>query len=113
MVDFRVDDGFEWHPKTVGMSLHTVGLWMLAGCWCAKYLTDGYIPGEILRKQAGRHRAAIQELLDRNLLVELADGYQFVDWLQYQRSRADVEAERNDARERMRNLRRRRQGGTQ
>lgn len=111
MVDFRVSDGLPWHPKTVGMTLPALGLWTLCGSWCARYLTDGYIPGDVIRGFAGRHKTAIQELLNRNLLVVMGEGYQFVDWLDYQRSKEDVENERRDARERMRNLRRRRREG--
>ena len=111
MVDFRINDGLPWHPKTVGMSLPAIGLWTLAGCWCARYLTDGYIPGDVIRGFAGRNTTHLQELLNRNLIIPLADGYQFVDWLDYQRSKQEVETERKDARERMRNLRRRRRGG--
>lgn len=110
MVDFRVDDGFQWHPKTAGMSLAAIGLWTLAGTWCARYLTDGYIPGDILRGMAGRQRNTIQELIDRNLLLPLGDGYQFHDWLQYQRSKQEVTTELAAARERMRKLRARRRG---
>lgn len=110
MVDFRVDDGFQWHPKTAGMSLQAVGLWTLAGTWCARYLTDGYIPGDILQPMVGRNRAALQELVDRNLLVEYADGFQFHNWLQYQRSRADVEAERERWRVRQQRARQKRWG---
>ena len=108
MVDFRVDEGLPWHPKTVGMSLPAVGLWTLAGAWCAHYLTDGYIPAEVLHGFAGRHKAATQELINRNLLSQLADGYQFVDWLQYQRSKEDVESERRRWRERQARARARR-----
>jgi hypothetical protein len=46
VVDFRVSDGFPDHPKTLGLTLEAIGLWTLAGCWCARYLTDGYIPIE-------------------------------------------------------------------
>lgn len=108
MVDFRVSDGLPWHPKTVGMTLPAVGLWTLAGAWCSHYLTDGWIPSEVILGFAGRHRACLQELVDRNLITPMAGGYQFVDWLQYQRSKADVEHERRQWRERQAKARRKR-----
>jgi hypothetical protein len=107
MVDFRVDDGFGTHPKTLGMTHEAVGVWMLMGCWCARYLTDGYIPDDAVRTITGRSRV-VQDLAQRNLITRLADGWQFVDWTQYQRTREQVEKDRTEARERMRDLRNRR-----
>lgn len=89
MVDFRVHDSFLDHPKTVGISLEAVGVWVLAGCWCAHYLTDGYITAEAMRRIT-RRRTLITELVERNLLREIEGGYLFVDWLQYQRSKAEI-----------------------
>lgn len=100
MVDFRVSDGFPQHPKCIGISLEAVGLWTLAGAWCSKYLTDGYIPSDVLA-QFSRRPKVVQELADRNLLVVAPGGWQFVDWDQYQRTRAQVEAERERSRERL------------
>jgi hypothetical protein len=91
MVDFRVHDGFPNHPKTLGLSLEAVGLWTLAGCWCARYLTDGYIPSEAIAQYTGRSRAPLAELVDHNLLQRIEGGYLFADWLQYQRSRSELE----------------------
>lgn len=48
MPDFRVDDGFGNHPKTVGLSLEAIGLWTLAGAWSMRYLTDGHVPAEVM-----------------------------------------------------------------
>jgi hypothetical protein len=101
MVDFRVDDGFGQHPKTVGLSLEAVGLWTLAGAWSMRYLTDGHIPGEVMRGMCRRQRI-IQELTQRNLITPTGGGdWQFVDWHQYQRSRTQIEAEREKARKRL------------
>jgi hypothetical protein len=105
VVDFRVDDGFPNHPKVVGMTYEAMGVWLTIGCWCARYLTDGYIPGDALR---GVKPRVLQDLANRNLIVPLADGWQMVDWTQYQRTKEQVEAERTEARDRMRELRKRR-----
>jgi hypothetical protein len=108
VVDFRVDDGFGQHPKTVGISLEAVGVWTLAGCWCARYLTDGYIPTKVLHQLCGPRRRAIEELVDRRLLCPQAGGYQFVDWLDYQRSREQIESSQAANRERVAKWRARR-----
>ncbi len=100
MVDFRVDDGFPHHPKALGLSLEAVGAWTLIGCWCARYLSDGYIPDDALRTITTRTRV-IQDLANRNLITKMGDGWQMVDWGQYQRTRAQVEAQRKRGRERV------------
>ena len=102
MVDFRVDDGFGSHPKTVGMSDAAVVVWLLGGCWSVRYLTDGRVPGQVLANIAGRRRRAIPELVERGL-IEPVDGgdWQYVDWMQYQRSRNQIQSEREATRKRL------------
>ena len=107
MVDFRVHDGFPEHPKTIGMTHEAKGVWLDMGCWCARYLTDGYIPNDAVNRIT-RKRAIINDLAVRNLIRPLADGWQLVDWTQYQRTREEVEADRTAARDRMREIRKRR-----
>jgi hypothetical protein len=109
VVDFRVDDGFPNHPKVLGLTHEAIGVWLLMGCWCARYLTDGYIPDDAVRTITNKRRV-VQDLADHNLLTRLADGWQMVDWMQYQRTREQVETERVEARDRMRDLRKRRRG---
>lgn len=60
---FNVDDGFAFHRKTVRAGNAAVGLWVRAGSWCAKELTDGFVPDHMIRtmgtvKQAERLVAA-------------------------------------------------------
>lgn len=111
MTWFTVDDGFWSHPKTIGISLGAVGVWTLAGSWCAQHLTDGYIPADALamicRRKVDRQA---QELVERNLWTPVGDGWQFVDWSQWQLTRAEVEARRAGARERQARRRRRADG---
>lgn len=56
---FNVDDGFAFHRKTVRAGNAAVGLWARAGSWCAKELTDGFVPDHMIptmgtQKQAER-----------------------------------------------------------
>jgi hypothetical protein len=101
MVDFRVHDTFGSHPKTLGMTLEAVGAWTLAAVWCSRHLTDGYIPNEAMALIVGKKRAVLKELVDRNLIEPAPGGWQYVDWLQYQRSKAQVQAEREQTRKRL------------
>jgi hypothetical protein len=101
---FKVDDGFHGHPKVMDLSLAAVGLWSLAGSWCAKYLTDGYVPSKTLPRLGGTPALA-QDLHDAGLWEPAEGGWQFRDWADYQPSKAEVEAERLAARERMKKVR--------
>lgn len=114
MVDFRVDDGLPWHPKTLGLSLEAAGLWLYGGCWCARYQTDGHIPAQALHMFAGRNSARlIAELTSRALLVAENGGYLFTDWLDYQRSASEVAAQRELNRQRAARARARKAEQTQ
>ena len=105
---FKVDDGFWSHPKTATLSDAAVTLWVRAGAYSCQHLTDGVIRRPVLRL-VGTAEAAV-ELVEANLWVEAADGWRFHDWDHYQPTKADVEAERAAARERMRERRRNKQG---
>lgn len=95
MTWFYVDDKFWSHPKTIGISLSAVGVWTLAGSWCASHLTDGYIPADALHMVCRRNTSKpVQELVDRCLWTPAGDGWQFVDWLQWQKSRETIEGKR-------------------
>lgn len=106
---FKVDDGFHGHPKVVELSLSAVGLWTLAGSWCAKYLTDGAI-GEQTVIRLGATPAHAAELVAVHLWDTVLGGYEFEDWADYQPLKADVEAERRAAQERMRGVRAKKKG---
>ena len=97
---FKVDDGFHGHPKVVELSLAAVGIWALAGSWCAKYLTDGVITLRAIERMGGDDPLA-QELVVRGLWLEIAGGFMFKDWAEYQPLKVAIEAERLAARERM------------
>jgi hypothetical protein len=107
---FKVDDGFHGHPKVMDLSLAAVGLWTLAGTWCANYLTDGEIPLKVVQRLGGTKKQA-KELVQCGLWSEKSgDLYQFCDWNDYQPTKETVEAERSRARERMNELRAKRKG---
>ena len=104
----RLDDGFADHPKVERAGPLAAWLHVVAMCYCARHLTDGRIPKATARRLAdipspGRH---IDTLVAVGLWDEDGDDYVLHDFLEYQPSRADVEADRKAARERMANARR-------
>jgi hypothetical protein len=106
---FKIDDGFHGHPKVFELSLEAVGIWTLAGSWCAKYLTDGAVTGKAIARLGGSP-ALCAELVDAGLWLVIPDGFQFKDWDDYQPLKDDVEAEREAARERMKAVRAKKKG---
>ncbi|PXY17360.1 hypothetical protein [Prauserella flavalba] len=119
---FKSDDSFYRHPKVRKLGkdkLPAVGLWELAGTWCADNVdtnvADGFVPDEQVEAWDPRHRYA-KRLVDVGLWerteVDGEHGYVFHDWADYQPTRATVEAEREAWRERKAEQRRKRKGNT-
>lgn len=101
---FKVDDGIWGHPKFSLLSNDAVALWVMAGSWCGRYMTDGLLPYQSLGMVRGSKQAA-QELIDAGLWLETPDGWVFHDWLDYQYTKDEVEARRAHDRERKRRQR--------
>ncbi|OZM74012.1 hypothetical protein CFN78_06915 [Amycolatopsis antarctica] len=106
---FKSDDSFYRHPKVRRLGkdkLPAVGLWQLAGTWCADNLDtntcDGFIPAEQIALWDPRHRYA-RRLVAVGLWSEIdvdgEHGFRFHDWADYQPTKASVEAEREAWRE--------------
>ena len=94
MTWFRIDDGFLDHPKVLGLSPEALTLWLKAGLWCSRHLTDGLVPEGVIH-YIGMSNAEVIELVQSGLWLEADDGgYLFHDWHHYQPSREEVEAKR-------------------
>src|SRR5690606_27428588 len=105
MTWFKVDDSFYDHPKIFDAPDCAVALWVRAGCWSARNLTDGFVPTNMPARLCDDTERAVRELIQRGLWKRAKGGYQFHDWSDYQPTRASVEEQRAAARERMRKLR--------
>lgn len=110
MTWFRVDDGFYDHPKVLDAGVAAIGLWTLAGAYCARHLTDGVITDRQIRAIGGTRKQA-EKLVAAGLWTceesragapPSARRYFFNDWREYQPSRADVTTRRQDDAERKR-----------
>jgi hypothetical protein len=86
----RVHDGMPDHPKVETLSDRAFRLLVETWCWSSRHLTDGRVPRNIwLRRGTPKAR---RELVTAGLVEDLAgDGVQMHDYLEHQRSRADVE----------------------
>jgi hypothetical protein len=109
VVWFKVDDSFTDHPKVAAAGKAALALWVRAGPWSARHLTDGYVPAHMLSTFGG-NRAAANALVKAGLWTAEPDGgYRFHDWDQYNPSRAKVEADREATADRVRKWRERQQ----
>lgn len=106
MTWIKVDDSFGDHPKVMALGrdrLAGIGTWVACACYCARHLTDGFVPSAAA--DAIGNPRALRRLVDVGLLDEVPGGYQLHDWLNYNPPRDKVLAERKAARERMNNRR--------
>lgn len=102
---FKLDDTFGGHPKVEQAGNAATGLWIRCAAYSAQYLLDGHIPLEVARRYG--KPSEIQALLDSGLWATNGDGgYVMPDYLDYNPSKEQVEADRAAARERMSRKRR-------
>ena len=109
----RFDDQFPIHRKVDSLSDAAFRLHVSAIFWCARNLTDGAVPQGDLSAAAPRTMRRperfVTELVERGLWVATnPHGWVINDYLEYQPSKEQVEAERVAARERQRKWRERR-----
>jgi hypothetical protein len=110
MTWFKVDDHLHAHSKAVRAGTEAMGLWVLAGSWSAAEESDGWVPGYMLVRLAGVGADDAAERLVAAGLWEHTEqdgdaGYRFHAWDEYQPTSAQLEAKREQARERMRSAR--------
>ena len=136
MVWVRIDDQFPEHPKVAEAGPLAMAMQVAALCYCNRKLTDGFVPRSIARRlldfevvdadgrlwTVSRTCGMVGEDVDATWVIELLveagmwdevpGGYAIHDYHDFQPTKEDVEAERESARERMRNLRAKRKGSS-
>lgn len=113
MTWFRVDDSLHDHSKVRKVAVKApaaLALWLIAGSWSMRKLTDGFIPDDDLPWLIPGAEQLAAELVAARLWRRVRGGHQFHDWLEYQPSAEKVRADRAAAAERMRRLREGRSG---
>lgn len=85
----KVHDGMPDHPKVDGLSDAAFRLLVETWCWSSRHLTDGFVRQAAWVKR-GRPKARA-ELLAAGLAEEVDGGVQMHDYLEHQRSAAQVE----------------------
>ena len=107
MTWIKIDDGVTEHRRFVGLSPNAWCLWLHGLTYCSRNLTDGHIPAPMVPRLTAmpQWRKALSELLDGGLWVEVEGGYEVDAYLDHQRSKAQVEADREAAAERQQRAR--------
>ena len=98
---FNTDSKLHSHPKPRRAGLEAMGLWAVAGAYCADILTDGFVPDWYIETWPKGHKLA-QKLIEAQLWDQADGGYQFRSWAEYQRTKEQVEEAKAEARERQR-----------
>ncbi|WP_329215126.1 hypothetical protein OG352_06085 [Streptomyces sp. NBC_01485] len=108
----KLDDRFPSHRKIALLSDRAFRLHISAICWCAENLTDGRITDRELPLVAHVRniKATAKQLEDAGVWDRTADGWAIHDYLDYNPSRGQVQAERKKNAERQEKFRRRKNG---
>lgn len=109
MAWYKVDDRLPTSRKLIRIPRSkraaAIGVWTLAGAWSMHDLTDGFVPAYMIEEWGGDESHA-DALVNAGMWEEDErdgdPGYQFVNWDEYQPTKADVEAKRERDRERKR-----------
>lgn len=95
----NLDDNFADHPKVDALSdgafrLHVAGL-----LYTARHRLDGVVPGDKVNRLVPRFkRGFLAELLDRSLWLPKAEDYEIHDYLDWNKSRAEIDEQREHLR---------------
>lgn len=105
MTWFKLDDGFHSHPKIIAVGNEAAGLYARCGSYCAQHLTDGFIPEAVGFLYGGLE--TIDALCNESLWTRVSGGWLMHDYLVYNPSRKQVQAERQRGAERQKQWRER------
>ena len=98
-----IDDGASYHPKARKAGLEAWGFYVAAIVYSNKLLKDGFIAEDCL-KDVWPWGGKLKQLAERLVMAKLFDpcegGWRIHDYLQHQRSREDILAQRTAEAER-------------
>ncbi|MGO3084247.1 hypothetical protein [Ancrocorticia populi] len=95
---FKVDDQFDANKKVKSIPRRNrakaLGLWVQAGAWSARELTDGFIPDYMIGDFAVTAKIA-DALVVANLWEKAENGYNFKSWSEFQPTSDEVHAKKS------------------
>jgi len=100
----RIDDNLTFHPKVLAAGNAAIGVWIRMMAWSANHLTDGVVPGDIIRLISGRKGTHIVTLVNVGLVDQEGDVFTIHDYLDYNKSRAEILGKREKDADRKRDI---------
>lgn len=109
----RLDDQFPEHPKVLRVGPEAAWLHVSALCYCARQLTDGFVPAPALGRLADvkNPTALAARLVEEGLWLLATDGWHINDYLAYNPSREKVQEQRKATAERKERWKERKRNG--
>lgn len=99
----RLDDQFADHPKIERLSDRAFRLHIAGLCYCGRFLSDGFIPEDRVRRLVRKvTKSMVDELVAGRLWTAVEGGFEVLGFLEYNPSKAKVEKDRAEAAERKR-----------
>jgi hypothetical protein len=89
---FRLDDSFDSHPKVMAAGNEAIGLFVRCGTYCARHLTDGFIPENVALLYGSPE--LVETLVRTKLWRRARGGWRMPDYLVYNPSAQTVDKER-------------------
>ena len=94
----RIDDQFYQHPKVVAVGPLGIAMQVSGLCYCNRYLTDGFIPLEVVPRLVPFDEAKVKQLVSNLLAACLwvastlskQNGYIVHDYADYQSTKAQI-----------------------
>lgn len=100
----KLDDTFPDHPKIIAAGDAAAWLWVSSVCFASRHLTDGFIPNDAVARLTSQRRVhqLVAKLLEVGLWEAATGGYWVHDYEEKQRTRSQVDRQRESARQRQR-----------
>ncbi len=99
MAWFKVDDGFYSSRKVLSIPrderLGCMGVWVIAGAWASKEMTNGRVPLPVLF-EFGANLNQIERLVSSGLWKRGDGIVEFHDWLEYQPAKEELIQKRKE-----------------
>lgn len=99
MAWFKVDDGFYSSRKVLSIPrderLSCMGVWVIAGAWASKEMTNGRVPLSVLY-EFGAGTREIDRLIQSGLWKKGDGIVEFHDWLEYQPAKEEILKKRRE-----------------
>ena len=103
----KLDDGYHENPKMLRVGIPATGLHARAISYCARHETDGHIPatwvaGQLVEFKPTEQARIVRALVDVGLFEQHNGGFVVNDYLDYNPSKAELDARRAKEAERKR-----------